>query len=71
MQNAPIIRDTTTGQYKELPANEKLRVTLSQLHDVDINNPQDGDVPQWNNTAQRFENAPASSLTPAQQFWIT
>lgn len=69
MANAPLIRNPSNGRTKELPSNQKFGVTLGQLDNVDLTGLTDGDVPRYNGTTQKFEPAPSTSLTPAEQFW--
>lgn len=71
MPNAPIIRDSATGKFRELPSAQKLGVTLGQVQNVNLNALQDGDVVRWNGTTQTFENATnTAQISPLQQFWF-
>jgi hypothetical protein len=71
--NAPLIRDSVTGKMKELPSTQDVGVTLHQLGNVAITNPQDGDVVAYHAATQTYRNAPntaSAEFTPAQQFFV-
>jgi hypothetical protein len=73
MPNAPLIRNPDTGRTVELPSAAKLGVTLGQVQNVTLTNPQNGDVVSYEAATQTFKNAPnvaTAQVTPQQQFFM-